>query len=113
MTSPTTNAATSPATSPTTSMEELDMTTTKIAQPIAKRVRASLLRDQQVLAALLLFSALTGWSRGKHLQEQQEDREAGVTTLEIAVIALGLFLLAGVVVAAITAAVNNNLGQIG
>ena len=39
-------------------------------------------------------------------------QDSGLSTLEVVVIALGLFLIAGVVVAAITAAVNNRLGQL-
>ena len=39
-------------------------------------------------------------------------RDLGASTLEIVVIALGLFLVAGVLVAAITAAVNSRLAQI-
>lgn len=39
-------------------------------------------------------------------------RDVGASTLEIVVIALGLFLVAGVLVAAITNAVNTRLGQI-
>ena len=38
--------------------------------------------------------------------------EAGATTLESAVIALGLLLIAGILVAAITAAVNSRVAQI-
>jgi len=100
-------------TSPTTITKESDMTATKTTQPVTRRVRWSLLRTQQLLLTLFLFRAPTGRSGQERVREEQDERESGVTTLEIAVIALGLFLLAGVVVAAITAAVNNNLGQIG
>ncbi len=40
------------------------------------------------------------------------DREAGLSTLEITIITLGLFLLAGVAVLAITTATNNRLNRI-
>ena len=40
------------------------------------------------------------------------DRQAGLSTLEIAIIALGLFLIAGVAVFALTNATNNRLNQI-
>lgn len=40
------------------------------------------------------------------------DRQAGLSTLEIAIIALGLFLIAGVAVLALTTATNNRLNQI-
>lgn len=39
-------------------------------------------------------------------------REAGVSTLEVVVIALGLFLIATALVAAITVAVNSRMNQI-
>lgn len=39
-------------------------------------------------------------------------RDAGMTTLEVVVIALGLFLVAGVLVVAITTAINTRLAQI-
>lgn len=38
--------------------------------------------------------------------------DAGLSTLEVVVIALGLFLIAGVAVAAITTAVNSRISQI-
>ena len=40
------------------------------------------------------------------------DSDAGLSTLEVVVIALGLFLLAGALVAAITVAVNTRMSQI-
>lgn len=40
------------------------------------------------------------------------DPEAGLTTLEIVIISLGLFLLAAAAVAVITAAVNGRLSKI-
>ena len=40
------------------------------------------------------------------------ERDAGLSTLEITVIALGLFLLAGVVVAVLTGATQSRLDQI-
>jgi len=39
-------------------------------------------------------------------------KDAGLSTLEVVVIALGLFLLAGALVAAITVAVNSRMNQI-
>ena len=109
----TTLTTTSPtAATAATPMKETDMVTDKTTQPLTQRVRASLLRNHLVLTALVLSCLSTGRSRWNSRQELDDEREAGVTTLEIAVIALGLFLLAGVVVAAITAAVNNNIGQI-
>ena len=43
---------------------------------------------------------------------RQQDRQAGLSTLEITVIALGLFLIAGVAVLALTNATNTRLNQI-
>ena len=40
------------------------------------------------------------------------DREAGLSTLEITIIALGLFLIAGIAVAVLTNATQNRLDQI-
>ena len=40
------------------------------------------------------------------------DRQAGLSTLEITIIALGLFLLAGAAVLALTTATNTRLNQI-
>ena len=45
-------------------------------------------------------------------QLREQDRQAGLSTLEIAIIALGLFLLAGVAVLALTTATNSRLDQI-
>ena len=47
--------------------------------------------------------------RRRHLLTE---REAGLSTLEITIIALGLFLLAGVVVAVLTGATQSRLDQI-
>lgn len=44
--------------------------------------------------------------------DRSERGDDGFTTIEWVVIALGLFLVAGVAVAAITAAVNGRLNQI-
>ena len=43
---------------------------------------------------------------------RQQDRQAGLSTLEITIIALGLFLIAGVAVLALTNATNTRLNQI-
>jgi ABC-type antimicrobial peptide transport system permease subunit len=49
-------------------------------------------------------------SRRRRLLEH--DREAGLSTLEITIIALGLFLIAGIAVAVLTGATQNRLDQI-
>jgi hypothetical protein len=46
------------------------------------------------------------------LARMREDSQAGLSTLEITIIALGLFLIAGVAVLALTNATNNRLDQI-
>jgi hypothetical protein len=68
------------------------------------------------LLATLYVLALTTGHRARQLARRVTrsgvDRDAGLSTLEVVVLALGLFLIAGVLVAAITAAVNNRLGQL-
>lgn len=49
---------------------------------------------------------------GGDLGEAADDPQAGLTTLEVVIIALGLFLLAAAAVAVITAAVNGRLSKI-
>ena len=65
----------------------------------------------------LLLQTLTDTTRttgGKALRRtrQGRDPEAGLSTLEITIIALGLFLIAGIAVAVITGATNSRLDQI-
>jgi hypothetical protein len=54
--------------------------------------------------------ARTGLSTRR--QRLLEDRDAGLSTLEITIIALGLFLIAGVAVVVITGAAQTRLDQI-
>jgi hypothetical protein len=63
------------------------------------------------LAAALVILATTARTR---LQErsQTHDSDAGISTLEIVVIGLGLFLIAGVAVGVFTTAVNSRLTNI-
>lgn len=61
---------------------------------------------------LLLLSATDQARHGAHRRLHGGDGEAGLSTLEIAVIALGLFLLAGVAVLALTTATNSRLNLI-
>ncbi len=49
---------------------------------------------------------------GGDLGEDADDPQAGLTTLEVVIIALGLFLLAAAAVTVITAAVNGRLSKI-
>jgi len=71
---------------------------------------STLIAVQLLLMSLTDQARLTARSRLARMREQ--DRQAGLSTLEIAIIALGLFLLAGVAVLAMTTATNNRLNQI-
>ena len=68
---------------------------------IALHVLLTTLADDVRAAARLRLGQLRG-----------EDPEAGLSTLEITVIALGLFLIAGAAVLALTNATQNRLDQI-
>ena len=54
--------------------------------------------------------ARTGLTARRH--QQQDDPEAGLSTLEITVIGLGLFLIAGVAVVVLTGATQSRLDKI-
>ncbi|MBF5082400.1 hypothetical protein [Quadrisphaera sp. INWT6] len=60
---------------------------------------------------LNLVHALTGDLR-RQVAPGPDSADRGVSTLEVVVIALGLFLVAGVLVAAITTAINTRIAQI-
>ena len=72
----------------------------------------SLLLAVHVLLLSLTDTATNGGRRVLGRVRAADDREAGLSTLEIAIIALGLFLIAGVAVLAITNATNTRLNQI-
>jgi hypothetical protein len=59
-----------------------------------------------------LYAALHSLLVTTRTRVRQAHKESGSVTLEQVVIALGLLVLAGVAVAAITAAVNSRVGQI-
>ena len=65
---------------------------------------------KQLVFMKLFFIDTTDNARA-HVQRRLAD-DRGVTLLEIAVVGLGLFLLAGAVVAVIVAAVNSRMSQI-
>ncbi len=69
-----------------------------------------------LIAVQLLLMSLTdqatSTARSRLARMREQGRQAGLSTLEIAIIALGLFLLAGVAVLALTTATNNRLNQI-
>ena len=51
-------------------------------------------------------------TRSRLARMREQDGQAGLSTLEITIIALGLFLIAGVAVLALTNATNTRLDQI-
>ena len=55
---------------------------------------------------------LAAGTRSRLARMREQDAQAGLSTLEITIIALGLFLLAGVAVLALTNATNTRLNQI-
>lgn len=64
-------------------------------------------------AAIVLINGYIATARTKIRDRFSDgDPDAGFTTLEAAVMTLGLILIAGVFVAVITAAVNRRLDQI-
>lgn len=64
------------------------------------------------ITLLTLIDHVTTGVRARRDQLRAKDRQAGLSTLEITIIALGLFLLAGAAVLALTTATNNRLGRI-
>lgn len=73
----------------------------------------------QITVVLTAQSTITSWTdraaTGAHRRLRllrEGDREAGLSTLEITVLALGLFLLAGIAVAVLTNATNTRLNKI-
>jgi ABC-type antimicrobial peptide transport system permease subunit len=64
------------------------------------------------LALLALSDRTRTGLSDRHRRLLKSDREAGLSTLEITIIALGLFLIAGIAVAVLTGATQNRLDQI-
>ena len=64
------------------------------------------------IAVLSLASSATDSAHNRLDRLRSQDRQAGLTTLEMAILGLGLFLIAGVTVAVITAAINARLNRI-
>jgi len=62
--------------------------------------------------ALLTLTDRTRTALSTRRQQMLQDRQAGLSTLEITIIALGLFLLAGIAVAVLTNATQGRLDQI-
>jgi hypothetical protein len=64
------------------------------------------------ITLMTLTDRTTSKLRSRFDELREADREAGLSTLEITVLALGLFLLAGVAVLALTNATNTRLNKI-
>ena len=64
------------------------------------------------LLVLSTSDQVAAGTRSRLTRMRQQDSQAGLSTLEITIIALGLFLLAGVVVAVLTGATQSRLDQI-
>lgn len=64
------------------------------------------------LALLTLHDRVCSGLSTRRQQLLDQDREAGLSTLEITIIALGLFLIAGVAVVVITNATQARLNRI-
>jgi hypothetical protein len=64
------------------------------------------------ITLMTLTDRTTSDLRSRFDELREADREAGLSTLEITVLALGLFLLAGVAVLALTNATNTRLNKI-
>jgi hypothetical protein len=63
--------------------------------------------------ALLTLTERTRTGLATRLRQHLDsDREAGLSALELTVLALGFFLIAGIVVTVITGAVQSRLNQI-
>jgi hypothetical protein len=64
------------------------------------------------IALTTLTDSTTSKLRSRFEKLRDADSEAGLSTLEITVLALGLFLLAGVAVLVLTNATNTRLNKI-
>lgn len=64
------------------------------------------------ITLLSLLSTTTAAAHNRLGRLRSQDREAGMTTLELTILGLGLFLIAGIAVAVITAAVQGRLDRI-
>lgn len=62
--------------------------------------------------ALLTLNDRTRSGLAARRQQLEQDPEAGLSTLEITIIALGLFLIAGIAVVVLTNATQGRLDQI-
>lgn len=71
---------------------------------------------RHLITLQLVLQTLTDTTKARGDQAlrgvRTRDSEAGLSTLEITIIALGLFLIAGIAVAVLTGATNSRLDQI-
>lgn len=66
-----------------------------------------------LVALHVALLTLTDQARtGLAARRQQQDPQVGLSTLEITIIALGLFLIAGIAVAVLTGATQSRLNKI-
>ena len=64
------------------------------------------------LLLLSMSDQVADGTRSRLARMREQDSQAGLSTLEITIIALGLFLIAGAAVLALTNATNTRLNQI-
>jgi hypothetical protein len=64
------------------------------------------------LLVLSMSDQVAAGARSRLARMREQDSQAGLSTLEITIIALGLFLIAGAAVLALTNATNTRLNQI-
>lgn len=69
-----------------------------------------LLTTHLVLAARVLGGAVR--HRARHSPRARPDDDAGLSTLELTILALGLLTLAGILLVALTNAINRRAAQI-
>ena len=64
------------------------------------------------ITVMTLIDSVETAARTRFAQLREQDRQAGLSTLEITILALGLFLIAGIAVLALTKATQGRLDQI-
>ena len=64
------------------------------------------------ITLMTLTDSVKTTARTRLAQLREEDRQAGLSTLELTILALGLFLIAGIAVLALTKATQGRLDQI-
>jgi hypothetical protein len=64
------------------------------------------------ITVITLASGIKAAGTARLAQLREQDRQTGLSTLEITILALGLFLIAGIAVLALTKATQGRLDQI-